>query len=120
MTTLAKEIQSKANLESAQSPLLCLKNLTITPKNAPTRKLVNDVSFVIEAGKTTCVVGESGSGKSLTALSIMGLLSKQLQLTQGEVLFNDAQYGLKDLATLTNEALRDIRGKKIAMIFKNP
>lgn len=120
MTTLAKEIQSKANLESAQSPLLCLKNLTITPKNAPTRKLVNDVSFVIEAGKTTCVVGESGSGKSLTALSIMGLLSKQLQLTQGEVLFNDAQYGLKDLATLTNEALRDIRGKKIAMIFQEP
>lgn len=119
---------SQANLVSnatenpvaTKAPLLSLNNLTITPKNLPTRKLVNNVSFTIEAGKTTCVVGESGSGKSLTALSIMGLLSKQLQLTQGQILFNDAEFGLKDLATLSNDALRDIRGKKIAMIFQEP
>ena len=77
-------------------PLLQLEHVTITLKKSPTRLLVKDVSFTIEAGKTTCVVGESGSGKSLTALSVMGLLSKQLQLNSGRVLFNDSQLGLKD------------------------
>jgi len=65
------------------SPLLQLKQLTVAPKKTTTRLLVNQVSFSIDRGKTTCVVGESGSGKSLTALSVMGLLSKQLQLTSG-------------------------------------
>ncbi|HSI43400.1 MAG TPA: ABC transporter ATP-binding protein [Methylotenera sp.] len=101
-------------------PLLQLEHITIVPKKVPSRLLVNDVSFTIEAGKTTCVVGESGSGKSLTALSVMGLLSKQLQLTQGKVLFNQAEHGQRDLALLDNESLRKIRGKSIAMIFQEP
>lgn len=102
------------------APLLSVNNLTITPNQSPTKRLVNNVSFAIEVGKTTCVVGESGSGKSLTALSIMGLLSKQLEMPAGQVLFNDAQTGTKDLASLSQDALRDIRGKKIAMIFQEP
>lgn len=101
-------------------PLLQLEHITIVPKKVPSRLLVNDVSFTIEAGKTTCVVGESGSGKSITALSVMGLLSKQLQLTQGKVLFNQAEFGQRDLALLDNESLRNIRGKSIAMIFQEP
>ncbi|HPX89333.1 MAG TPA: ATP-binding cassette domain-containing protein, partial [Methylophilaceae bacterium] len=80
--------------------------------------LVNQVSFEIEPGKTTCVVGESGSGKSLTALSIMGLLSKQLQLKSGKILFNDHENGLQDLSLLDSSALQKIRGRKIAMIFQ--
>jgi peptide/nickel transport system ATP-binding protein len=63
------------------SELLDIEGLSITPVAAPTRLLVNDVSFSLATGKTTCIVGESGSGKSLTALSIMGLLSKQLDAT---------------------------------------
>ena len=102
------------------SPLLQLKHISIVPKKSPSRLLVNDVSFIIEAGKTTCVVGESGSGKSLTALSVMGLLSKQLQLTAGEVLFNNAEQGVQDLTLLDPESLRKIRGRKIAMIFQEP
>jgi len=102
------------------TPLLSLEHISIVPKNLPNRLLVNDVSFAIEAGKTTCVVGESGSGKSLTALSVMGLLSKQLQLNAGKVLFNDAEHGVRDLSKLDNEALRKIRGKQIAMIFQEP
>jgi peptide/nickel transport system ATP-binding protein len=102
------------------SPLLQLQHVTITPRKSPTKLLVNDVSFSIEAGKTTCVVGESGSGKSLTALSVMGLLSKQLQLTSGEVLFNDGQSGEQDLASLDEAHLQKIRGAKIAMIFQEP
>jgi peptide/nickel transport system ATP-binding protein len=101
------------------APLIELKHITIVPKKLPERRLVNDVSFSIEAGKTTCVVGESGSGKSLTALSVMGLLSKQLQLTSGQVLFNlDGK--IQDLSTLDSESLRKIRGHKIGMIFQEP
>lgn len=97
------------------SELLKIEGLTVTPVAAPDKLLVNDVSFSLAAGKTTCIVGESGSGKSLTALSIMGLLFKQLQRTQGKVIFQG-----QDLATLDKEQLRQIRGKKIGMIFQEP
>src|SRR5690606_9917966 len=66
-------------------------------------------------GKTTCIVGESGSGKSLTALSVMGLLSSQLQRTEGKVIFQG-----QDLSSLNNEQLRQIRGRQIGMIFQEP
>jgi peptide/nickel transport system ATP-binding protein len=101
-------------------PLLQLQGVSISPKTSPSRLLVNNVSFTLEAGKTTCVVGESGSGKSLTALSIMGLLSQQLQLTSGKVLFNDKESGVQDIALLSDKALQKIRGAKIAMIFQEP
>jgi len=113
---------AKTNIDglSKASPLLQLEHISIVSKKIPTRMLVNDVSFTIETGKTTCVVGESGSGKSLTALSVMGLLSKQLQLSAGKVLFNDAESGVQDLTLLDPEDLRKIRGAKIAMIFQEP
>lgn len=101
-------------------PLLQIQHLGITPKKSPTRRLVDDVSFNIEMGKTTCVVGESGSGKSLTALAVMGLLSKQLQRTSGRILFNDPIKGQLDLAVLDEESLRQLRGDKITMIFQEP
>jgi peptide/nickel transport system ATP-binding protein len=102
------------------APLLQLQNISIAPKNAADRLLVKQVSFSILPGKTTCVVGESGSGKSLTALSIMGLLSKQLSLTSGQVLFNDGESGVQDLTQLDDASMRKIRGAKIAMIFQEP
>lgn len=95
--------------------LLNIENLTITPVNAPNRKLVNQVSFSIEPGKTTCVVGESGSGKSLTALSVMGLLSDQLTRVSGKVEFQG-----RDLAKLSADEMRQIRGRQIGMIFQEP
>ena len=110
---------STDHINSGQ-PLLQLEHLSVVSKRSPSLRLVNDVSFSIDAGKTTCVVGESGSGKSLTALSVMGLLSKQLQLSSGKVLFNDADLGVLDLAHLDAESLRKIRGAKIAMIFQEP
>lgn len=95
--------------------LLRIEGLTVTPQNAPEKKLVNNVSFTLESGKTTCVVGESGSGKSMTALSVMRLLSPQLRLAQGRILFQG-----RDLLTLDNEALRKVRGGRIGMIFQEP
>ena len=96
------------------SEILSINHLSITPKNAPNRLLVNNVSLNLSAGKTTCIVGESGSGKSLTALSIMGLLSSQLQAS-GSILFQG-----QDLTKLDNKALQRIRGAKIGMIFQEP
>ncbi len=94
--------------------ILTVKNLTVTPKNTPNRYLVNNANFQLSAGKTTCIVGESGSGKSLTALSVMGLLSTQLQAS-GSILFNN-----QEITTLSNKALQGIRGKQIGMIFQEP
>jgi peptide/nickel transport system ATP-binding protein len=94
--------------------ILNIQNLNVTPKNAPSRLLVNNVSLHLSAGKTTCIVGESGSGKSLTALSIMGLLSSQLQAS-GSIQFKN-----QELTKLDNKALQSIRGAKIGMIFQEP
>ena len=95
--------------------ILSVKNLTVAPKANPSRLLVSNVSFSLNPGKTTCIVGESGSGKSLTALSIMGLLSKQLVQTKGSIVFQE-----QNLTLLNNNQLREIRGKKIGMIFQEP
>ena len=94
--------------------ILSVNNLTVTPKNAPSRFLVKNASFQLSAGKTTCIVGESGSGKSLTALTMLGLLSQQLQAS-GQVIFQGA-----NITKLDNKALQKIRGAKIGMIFQEP
>jgi len=96
------------------SEILNITNLTITPKSASNRLLVSNVSLTLSAGKTTCIVGESGSGKSLTALSVMGLLSPQLQ-AKGSVKFQDSE-----LTGLDNRTMQNIRGRKIGMIFQEP
>lgn len=94
--------------------ILTINNLNVTPKNDPNRFLVKNAAFSLSSGKTTCIVGESGSGKSLTALTIMGLLSKQLQCS-GSVVFQG-----QDITQLDNKALQSIRGAKIGMIFQEP
>ncbi len=96
------------------SEILKIVNLSITPHNALSRLLVNNVSLTLSAGKTTCIVGESGSGKSLTALSIMSLLSKQLQAS-GNIVFQG-----QDISKLNEKSLQTIRGAKIGMIFQEP
>lgn len=95
--------------------LLRIERLTIAPAAAPQRRLVDNVSFALAPGKTTCVVGESGSGKSLTALSVMGLLSPALQRRSGRILFQG-----NDLTTYSPAQMRDVRGKRIGMIFQEP
>ncbi len=78
-------------------------------------RAVEDVSFSIEAGQTLALVGESGCGKSVTALSIMRLISPPGRIVSGQIRFRD-----RDLVTLEEEDLRQIRGKDIGMIFQEP
>jgi ABC-type dipeptide/oligopeptide/nickel transport system ATPase component len=94
--------------------ILKINNLSIFPKINSDLKLVKNISFDLPEGKTTCIVGESGSGKSLTALSIIKLLSSQLSLT-GDIFFKN-----KNLSTITNNEMRLLRGKEISMIFQEP
>ena len=101
-------------ISSATTPLLSISALSVTPKNNLNRLLVNNLDLQLSAGKTTCIVGESGSGKSLTAMSIMGLLSKQLKAT-GEITFKG-----QAIQDLPDQAMQSIRGKQIAMIFQEP
>ncbi|MFR3910374.1 MAG: ABC transporter ATP-binding protein [Clostridium paraputrificum] len=97
--------------------LIEVKNLkTFFKTEAGIVKAVNDVSFKVKKGETVCVVGESGCGKSITAMSIMGLVSKDTGFNDGgEILFEG-----KDLLKSTDEEMRNIRGKDIAMIFQEP
>ena len=78
-------------------------------------KAVNDVSYVLEPGKTVGIVGESGSGKSVSAMSILQLLDGNGYIAEGEVIFED-----RDLTKLTQQEMYEIRGNKISVIFQEP
>ena len=79
-------------------------------------KAVQDVSFSIEMGKTFALVGESGCGKSVTALSIMRLVpAPPGKIVSGEIIFKG-----RNLLTLGESQMRQVRGNKIAMIFQEP
>jgi len=98
------------------SPVLRIKGLRIAlPEGADRPFAVDDVSYDLKAGEILCIVGESGSGKSMSANAMMGLLPELVRPTAGEILFHDT-----DLLKLSEDALRDLRGKKIAMIFQEP
>jgi oligopeptide/dipeptide ABC transporter ATP-binding protein len=78
-------------------------------------RAVDGVSFSVERGKTLGIVGESGCGKSVTALSIMGLLVPAARIETGAIRFEG-----RDLTTLSEHELEDVRGRQIAMIFQDP
>jgi peptide/nickel transport system ATP-binding protein len=77
---------------------------------------VNGVDFYIREGETLGIVGESGCGKSVTSLSIMRLLTH----TPGRVVDGSVRFEGRDLLTLSENAMREIRGNEIAMIFQEP
>jgi oligopeptide/dipeptide ABC transporter ATP-binding protein len=79
-------------------------------------RAVDGISFSVDKGGTLGIVGESGCGKSVTALSIMGLIPKPpAKIVSGEILFDG-----RDLTTLSEKQLEDVRGREIAMIFQDP
>lgn len=95
-------------------PLLSIDHLGISTVQDP-RTLVNDVTFEIHEGEAVGVVGESGSGKTLSALSILGLLPRGVALTQGAI-----KYRGLDLAKISGQEMRKIRGAEVAMVYQDP
>ncbi len=78
-------------------------------------RAVDGIDFDIRRGETFAVVGESGSGKSMTALSILRLLPEAAQIVSGSVMLDG-----RELMGLPESEMRDVRGKRIAMIFQEP
>ena len=77
---------------------------------------VEDVSFQVRKKMTLCIVGESGCGKSVTANTVMRLLSKQSsRIPKGEILLEG-----KDIIKMSDKEMREIRGNRISMIFQEP
>ena len=97
--------------------LLEISNLTVEierRRRAPLRA-VDDVSFSVRRGTVTGIVGESGSGKTMTANAVMRLLPPGGRAVDGTIAFDGVS-----LLELREEAMRQLRGKRIAMIFQNP
>ena len=78
-------------------------------------KAVNNVSLSLREGGTLVITGESGAGKSTIALCILNLLPHAGRITNGNVFLHG-----RDLLSLTNEELRRVRGREIAMVFQDP
>ena len=79
-------------------------------------KAVDDVSFELRRGDVLAIVGESGSGKSVTAQSIMKLVSRP----PGRHAGGEVRMAGEDLLSLDERSLEEIRGKRISMIFQSP
>ena len=96
--------------------LLDIKDLSVSFRTDRGRvRAVSDVSLSVKRGETLAIVGESGSGKSVTALSILRLLSDNGTIDDGRVVFEG-----RDLLALSADEIRQIRGDRIAMIFQEP
>ena len=77
---------------------------------------VNGISYTLNEGESMAIVGESGSGKSVGVLTLMRLIPMPPgRIEGGEVLYNG-----RDLLKLSNEEIRQVRGREIAMIFQDP
>jgi oligopeptide/dipeptide ABC transporter ATP-binding protein len=97
--------------------LLDVRNLNTTFRTAAGLvRAVDGVSWDIEEGETVALVGESGCGKSVSALSVMRLVAEPAgRIESGEVLYKG-----RDLLKLTEEQMRGVRGREIAMVFQEP
>ncbi|MCW9055074.1 MAG: ABC transporter ATP-binding protein [Gammaproteobacteria bacterium] len=97
--------------------LIQIKNLSVQFKTPESDiQAVRGVSFDVHRGQNIAIVGESGSGKSVTALSILRLHeAAQVKYPSGEIIFQG-----NDLLTCSEQTIRSVRGRDIAMIFQEP
>jgi len=97
-------------------PVLRIRGLNVAfQTDGVWRPAVHDLSLDIAANETVALVGESGSGKSVTALSIMRLLPEANSRISGSIALQG-----RDLLRLNEEAMRDVRGNAMSMIFQEP
>ncbi len=99
-------------------PLLSLENLSthyVSQQGTRVVRAVDEVTLSLEAGETLGIVGESGSGKSTLALTILRLLPAAARITSGRMMFEG-----ENLLDKSDEEMRQVRGKRIAMILQDP
>ena len=103
---------------SQGAPLLELRNLSthyVSAAGTRVVRAVEDVSLTLHARETLGIVGESGSGKSTLALTMLRVLPPAAQIVSGQMLFEG-----EDLVQKSEEDMRKVRGKRIAMILQDP
>ncbi len=105
------------NAAMSSNPLLNVDSLSVSfATDAGRVRVVEDVSFALQAGETVGLVGESGCGKSVTAMSIMRLIpSPPSHVDGGRILLRG-----DDLLALDGDEMREVRGNRIGMIFQEP
>src|SRR4051812_31651951 len=98
-------------------PLLSIRNLrTFFYTEAGVAKSVDGVSLDTGAGETVGLVGESGCGKSVTAMSVLRLIRPPGRIEPG----SEISFEGRNIMTISDKELRDIRGARIAMVFQEP
>lgn len=98
------------------SPILRVQDLRVAfATDEGVVRAVDGVSFDIEPGQVVAIVGESGCGKSVTAQTLIGLTRSPNATISGTTTFDG-----RDLVTMPDEQLREIRGERIAMVFQDP
>lgn len=106
----------KKQVDKSGTPLLSVRDLKVHwPTDDGTVKSVDGVSFDLYEGQTLGIVGESGSGKSVTSTTIMGLNRGTNAQISGAIDFDG-----DDLLTIKEDRMRELRGRKMAMIFQDP
>jgi len=106
----------EVNLSELPETLLKIRNLkTYFFTYAGVVKALDGINLDVYKGETMGLVGETGCGKSVTSLSILRLIQPPGKIVEGEIWFKE-----KDLLKLTDEEMRKIRGKEIAMVFQDP
>ena len=99
-----------------RDPVFPVENLMVAfPHDVQWREVEKQVSLTINTGETLAIIGESGSGKSVTSMAIMRLLNMRHARVSGKVQLNGV-----DLLSLSEKAMRDVRGNAVAMIFQEP
>jgi len=97
-------------------PLLEVKDLKVSFRTEDGLvRAVDGISFSVDEGEVVGIVGESGSGKSVTMMSVMRLINDPNAIYQGEILFKG-----RNLMGVSQDAMREVRGEEIAMIFQDP
>ena len=104
------------NARPLDQPVLECRNLSISYyTRAGEVPAVVDFNLTVMPGEAVGIVGESGCGKSTVALAIMQYMGKNGAITGGQILFNG-----RDMTTMSEEELRNIRGSRIAMVYQEP
>jgi len=99
-----------------EEPLLSVNGLSVEfKKDDDWVRVLDDVSFSLRRREVLGLVGESGSGKTITSLAVMGLTDSTVSRRTGSILFDG-----RDLGGMTENQLRDVRGRDIGMIFQEP
>lgn len=105
-----------AKTKAPAAPLLRVENLVVQfPGQGGPNRVVDDVSFEIRPGRVLGIVGESGSGKTVTSRAVMRMIKEPGEIVSGRILLGD-----EDLVDASDERMREVRGRNIAMIFQDP